>query len=321
MISIIMPVYNVESYLDTCLQSIFSQSHKNFEVIVVNDGSTDQSLKIINDYKSAHNNLILIDQKNQGISVARNAALEIAQGDYILFIDSDDYLEKDMLELMIKKITEDESDMVICGHSEVNTSHPRKINRVSLKVKPEKVYSGLEVADMVINCQLMGVVWNKLIKKSIIDQHKLYFEPDRYTQDWFPIFRLITKCATISFVNKPLYNYLVRNGSITSKKGWKRLEDYSYAVLTILNYIDRNELSLSNRSLNTFKVITMEKIIKMYFNAHLTKEKHIYNEFAASRYSFIHATLLSIFYSNRMDVRSKLNLLLWKTKLFHHIHF
>ena len=110
-ISIIIPVYNVEKYLSRCLESVINQSYKNIEIIIVNDGSTDNSFDICNKYKKKDKRVILIDQNNQGLSGARNTGLKHATGEYICFIDSDDYVEKDYVEYLYKLIVKDDYDL------------------------------------------------------------------------------------------------------------------------------------------------------------------------------------------------------------------
>ena len=115
LISIIMPVYNAEKYLNRSIESIMNQTYNNIEIILVNDGSTDNSLEICTSYQEKDNRIKLINQANKGVSFARNKGIDEATGDYIMFIDSDDYVEKNMIEDMVSKITEDDIDLVISG--------------------------------------------------------------------------------------------------------------------------------------------------------------------------------------------------------------
>ena len=114
-ISIIIPVYNVEKYLNKCLNSVIEQTYKNIEVILIDDGSTDNSGKICDEYAKNDIRIKIIHQQNGGVSTARNNGLEHATGKYITFVDSDDYIEKEMIETMAKKIMKKNADIVICG--------------------------------------------------------------------------------------------------------------------------------------------------------------------------------------------------------------
>ena len=114
-ISIIVPVYNVEKYLKTCLDSIINQTYQNLEIILVDDGSTDNSGEICEEYRKTDSRIILIHKENEGLSMARNFGLDIASGDYISFVDSDDFIARNMMEALYNRLLETQSDMAICS--------------------------------------------------------------------------------------------------------------------------------------------------------------------------------------------------------------
>ncbi|PJW13245.1 glycosyl transferase [Geobacillus sp. Manikaran-105] len=317
MISVIVPVYNVEQYLEQCLETVFNQTYKNIEVIIVNDGSTDKSIDIINKYRKKYSNILYLEQENKGLSVARNLATKYAKGEYIIYIDSDDYLELDMLEMMYNKIKQIKGDVVICGHKEIYEDIPGKYSRVLIDADENKVYSGLEVADMLLNCKVMGVTWNKLFRRKLIEKYGLYFEPGRYTQDWFPVFKHISKCNSIGFINKDLYNYRIRSGATKAKKNYKRLEDYTHAVTSILDYIKTNNLQFSTNSINKFKAITFERSMLMYLHLNRDKGRKLYEEFKYNGYLNYSLSISDILTTSKLGIRTKLNLLLWKLKILH----
>ena len=113
LVTVIVPVYNCEKYIARCIESVINQTYSNIELIIVNDGSTDHTNEICENYNKKYQNIKLINQKNQGVSIARNNALNISLGQYIQFTDSDDYMEKDMIELMVKSAVTNNSDIVI----------------------------------------------------------------------------------------------------------------------------------------------------------------------------------------------------------------
>lgn len=317
MISIIMSVYNVEQYIDECLQSIFNQTYKNIEVIIINDGSTDKSLDIINKYRGKYTNIIYIEQENKGLSEARNTGLNIAKGKYIAYIDSDDYIAPNMFELMVNKIKEDDSDMVIIGHHEFYDNEEGKSYDVYLDIDDSKIYSGFEVADMILNCKLMGVAWNKLYKKGKLLEENFSFESGRYTQDWYPIFKHISTLEKVSFVNKPLYKYRLRSTSTTSKKNNKRLEDYSYAVSEILKYVENNNFDFDKKSINTFKAITFDRIIYLYYSVNINKKINLYKEFKKTKYNVYNNIKISELINTRdIDKRTMMYILSWKLRFY-----
>lgn len=131
-VSIIIPVYNVERYIERCLESVFNQTFKNSEVIIVNDGSTDKSMDIVKHYKEK---CLIINQENSGLSSARNKGLEYATGDFILFIDSDDYIHPSMVKDMYDVIVSTQSDIVICGYQSVKENEEIIDNKSDIKVE------------------------------------------------------------------------------------------------------------------------------------------------------------------------------------------
>ncbi len=122
-ISVIIPVYNTEEYLPRCLDSILNNTYKNLQVICVNDGSVDNSLRILNEYASKDSRVLVIDKENEGVSVARNVGLEYAQGEYISFIDSDDWIHNNYFELLYKESIKNSVDVICCDNEIVNTSN------------------------------------------------------------------------------------------------------------------------------------------------------------------------------------------------------
>ena len=120
MISIIVPVYNAELYLDRCINSVLNQTYKEFELILIDDGSTDSSLSICYDYASKDSRIVVLSKKNEGAGLARNEGLKIAKGDYIGFVDSDDYISPDMYREMYRKAIENDADIVQCGYLKVD---------------------------------------------------------------------------------------------------------------------------------------------------------------------------------------------------------
>lgn len=316
-----MSVYNVERYLKECLDSIFNQSFENFELIIINDGSNDNSAKIIQEYRNKHNNIVYIEQQNQGLSVARNLGLSIAKGKYVAYVDSDDCLDKDMFKLMVQKIEYDNSDMVIIGHREFYDDMTGQDTDILLKVDDTKTYSGIDVANMMLDCEVMGVVWNKLYKREKLLIENFMFEKDRYTQDWYPVFKHVANLDKVSFVNKPLYKYRLRLTSTTSKKNKKRLEDYYYAVANILNYVEDSNLNFNIKSVNKFKIITFARIISLYYYSTISNNENIYKNFEKEDYSEINISLYNLFKIKNLDKRNILYIFAWKFRLYKQLLF
>lgn len=218
MISLIIPVFNVEEYLRQCLESIIKQSFSNYEVILVDDGSTDKSMEIIREYEKKFKRVKILSQRNKGVSEARNLALKHAKGEYVLYIDSDDFLKFNMLELMVNEANKTKADIVMCNYNLYYGVNNKNNRVVSYNVLEDKIYSSSEVIDMILNFNIQGQLWNKLFKRSLLLENNFEFESGRYVQDIFPVFKVINNSNKIAFINEYLYYYRQRETSTIHKK-------------------------------------------------------------------------------------------------------
>lgn len=211
-ISIIVPVYNTESYLMKCLDSLCNQNYnrKEYEIIVVNDGSFDNSEKIILNYKEQYPDLIkYINKSNGGPSSARNAGLMQAEGKYILFVDSDDYVETDLLPSLFSE--NEDYDLFIFGYNEINGNYS-KANCVSKKILTD-TQGSLKL--FFENKAVRGYSWNKVFKRDIIVNNNIKFNEEiKYIEDTPFLMEYITNCNTVYFSQLILYNYIQRPGSL-----------------------------------------------------------------------------------------------------------
>lgn len=213
LISVIVPVYNVEKYLNKCIQSIVSQTYKNLEIILVDDGSPDNCPKMCDDWAAADSRIKVIHKQNGGLSSARNAALDIAVGDYLFFIDSDDYAEPDMVEFLHSLIISGEYDVARCG-----AFIDDLINNKSLQIGDGK-RSVPSFDDSINNLMnggnLSGVVWNKMYKTNAVKG--IRFDPaDGCSEDIMYNFRVLTQTDRVICCDEPKYHYVLRNDSITN---------------------------------------------------------------------------------------------------------
>lgn len=202
-ISVIVPVYGVEKYISKCLNSLVNQTLNDIEIIVVNDGTKDNSQKIIDEYvKKYPDKVKSFIKENGGQGSARNYGLKQANGEYIGYVDSDDYVELDMYEKLYNKAINDNLDIAICGN--YNVSEDYKNKKVDLEF--------IKYEDNKINA-LLGkkAVWNKIYKKSIVE--KLEFRSKVWYEDFDFSIKAICSAKKIGYVNEPLYNYLLREGS------------------------------------------------------------------------------------------------------------
>ena len=226
-ISVIVPVYNVENYLKKCLDTIVNQTFKDIEIICVNDGSTDKSRKILEEYKNKDSRVIIVDKQNGGLSSARNAGLKVATGKYISFIDSDDWVDLAMLEKLYKNITSLNTDISICAvhlfdeqEQKLNDKEPYfNLNYFDTSFDG-KVFSYKETKDFLMDVCVMA--WNKLYRKSFLDEYKAEFPEGLIFEDGPFFFSIFFKTQRVSIVRDFLYYYRInRIGSIVQKGGIK----------------------------------------------------------------------------------------------------
>ncbi len=221
-VSVIVPVYNVEKYLEKCLDSLVNQTFKDYEIIIVNDGSLDNSEKIIKEYEKKYNFIKVYKKKNGGLSSARNYGLKYASGEYILFVDSDDYVEKNMIELMYEKMLSDSSDICVC---EFNYIYDNKIVRS---------YSNLDYTDDLKKKYLLTppMACIRMYKKNLLDKN--LFKEGIYYEDLEFTPKLVLLVNRISYINEALYNYVIHSDSIMRQK------KFNEKLYDIYNVLDSN---------------------------------------------------------------------------------
>ncbi|MBQ4122870.1 glycosyltransferase family 2 protein [bacterium] len=236
-ISVIVPVYNVEKYLKQCLDSILNQTFSNIEIICVNDGTKDSSRKILEEYRKKDFRIKIVDKKNGGLSSARNAGLKVAQGEFISFIDSDDWVEHNMLEKLYNSITTLDTDITICAvhqideqTQKVDDSNPYYTLGYFDETFDNKVFSYKDVRPFVMDVCVMA--WNKLYRRSLIDSCNAEFPDGKIFEDGPFFFSLFFKTERVSIVRDFLYFYRInRAGSIVQKAGKKFLDIIDVAEL------------------------------------------------------------------------------------------
>lgn len=216
LVSVIVPIYNVEKYLYKCIDSIVNQTLKDIEIILVDDGSTDNSGKIIDEYAKQDARIVAIHKENGGQSSARNIGLEIAKGKYVGFVDSDDWISNDMYELLYKSIIEDNYDISVCGRC-AYSSENQKLNEVSIKdetINLDEISLQNYVASKLFYSHTV-VVWNKLYLKDIIDKYKIRFEDVSYvgSEDALFNYQVLCHVKKIRAIDKICYSQLSREDS------------------------------------------------------------------------------------------------------------
>ena len=279
-VSIIIPVYNTEKYLKECLDSIIAQSFKNFEIICVNDGSTDNSLAILEEYQKQHSNLKIITQKNGGAGKARNTGLEAAKGKYICFWDSDDIFEPKAIETLYNQAEKTEADITICRSQMFNTE-TKQIIPMPLVIREDllngkNIFSRNTIPEKIFQISV-GWAWDKLFKTEFIKKYNLNFPPLKSSEDSAFTLSAIMLATKISYTNDILINYRVNNPKSISRNRDKSANDF-YKALKIIqeraqtyNIYEQIKQSFVNYVLH-FSLWQIKSIPNKKIQKHLKKE-------------------------------------------------
>lgn len=238
--SIIVPIYNVEAYLEKCLVSIKNQTYKDYEVILVNDGTKDNSMKIAQKYPFK-----IINQKNQGLSMARNTGVKEATGEYIIFLDSDDYIEKDLL----KEINNSLANNPDIVRYQIQETYEDKENIIKYEESPFTNKSGVEAFKLLTSYHFVENAWCYAIKRSYYQKEKFSFKKGTIHEDFGLIPLVIIKAKNVNSISYIGYNYLQRQGSIMSAKDYektkKKVNDFYNHYKYLIEEIDKTNLDSS----------------------------------------------------------------------------
>lgn len=286
-ISVIIPVYNVEKYLEKCLDSIINQTFEDMEIICIDDGSTDSSLEILNKYAGNDKRIKVVAQENSGPSQTRNKGIELAQGEYLTFVDSDDWIEEDCLEKVYINAISNNSEVVLFNAIEHKSNNKFK-KRIYLPIEEDIDYNNFSF-DYNYNKQLamnnVFVVWSKLYKTSFLKDNDLRFNVDYKMFEDVPFhIETILFAESISYVPEILYNYnrLNLNSTQTHKS------DYNHRLVLFDIFDDIQGVLLENNIFNEFKLNFIEfKILQSKENLNRTEDQFKEEFYAKMRSEFI----------------------------------
>lgn len=242
LISIIVPVYNVEKYLNQCIESLINQTYRNLEIILINDGSTDRSGEICNWYKNKDHRIKVIHKKNGGLSSARNSGLDIATGYYIGFVDSDDFVEKTMYEKLYLQIENNNADMIKCNLIEFrNNQMPRDIvssGNITTYTREDAIYNFI-YDQYKYNKHFKVVVWDALYKRELLEN--IRFPEGLLYEDGYVSPKLFFKSKKLLHLDDCLYYYRINDEGIMSKgltqQSLKSIDDWKEIHLMIKDEI------------------------------------------------------------------------------------
>lgn len=271
LISVIVPIYNIENYLKKCLDSVLQQSYRNLEIILVDDGSTDNCGVMCDQAKSADARVRTVHKKNGGLSDAKNAGIRAAKGEYLAFVDGDDYVHKDFIKTLLATAAKHKADICACSFYSVFPDGKRQwLN----KQKKFAAFSNIQaIKDILLPPSLCEVVsWNKLYKKSLFSANHIEFPVGKIHEDVFTTYKLFYASNKVVFTDKTLYFYVQRDSSIKgvgfSRKNLAKLE----ACDNIINWVNTNNLPLKDEA-DYYRIFsTLDLLDKMAGDNNYKKE-------------------------------------------------
>ncbi len=245
LISIIVPVYKVEQYLAKCVDSILAQTYRNLEIFLVDDGSPDNCGAICDAYGQKDSRIRVIHKENGGLSSARNTALEVAQGEYFGFVDSDDWIEPEMYETLLAGIRKYDAKMAYGGRYDVDGRTGEKTR--GLCAQKDECITGMEMLGRVFiwdNCD--SAAWDKLYHRSLFEE--IRYPQGLNSEDVAIFYKLMERTDKVAMCSKPLYNYLHRENSITTAKISDKTFHFLHHTNTIYPYIQKYHPELTDRA-------------------------------------------------------------------------
>lgn len=249
LISIILPVYNVERYVRHSLDSIFCQDTSDCEIILINDGSSDGSLSILREYENKYSNIRVIDKVNEGVSATRNRGLDECNGEYFYFMDSDDRLHPKLLSFLKNEIKGSQPDIITWDFSTFYTTPKYAIVPVDLIIEQVE-NSHKEAFNYLMSKGIAVSLWSKAIRKDLVN-HNLRFDPTMsYGEDLFFSWKVILLASNIRYIHLPLYYYLQSNNSATSRFHMNLYEHYRKAFNDIYKFVKEYKMG-SDEVLNS----------------------------------------------------------------------
>lgn len=230
-VSVVLPTYNAEKYLCNCINSLMVQTLEDIEIIIVNDGSTDKTIDIAKKLQLTDSRIVLINQTNQGPGMARNTGMKFAQGEYMCFVDPDDWIEPDMLLKMYSVAKEYNCDVVQCDYS--SKTLESCVRHYASMIPSNKLLKKNEIKNYIKGPLLEGTigtyVWDKIYKVSFLRENNFSFIKDRLFEDWHFIMNVTSRMGTFLYIDESLYNYRIVVGSLTRRY----YDNYEEMILTL----------------------------------------------------------------------------------------
>lgn len=303
-ISVVIPIYNVEKYLRQCVDSIIRQTYKNLEIILVDDGSPDGCPDICDQYALEDERIKVIHKTNGGLSDARNAALEIASGEWIVFVDSDDTVEPTFIETLLDTALKNEADIACCSYYKM---YPDGAKAAASKRLDKAIFTGIEAVRDIFTagtlCEHMA--WNKIYKTALFKDNAIKYPVGKIHEDNFTTYKLFYFANKVAFVNRPLYNYLQRPDSIMGRKfDRRRLDVFEMVDECKAFFVNKGE-SLVN------EIASMELLVALgVYSSYLQREGSDYESKMTIRFRITH--LHNVIFNPLVKPRHKMFFILSK---------
>ena len=313
LISIIIPVYKVEKYLEKCIKSVLDQTYKNIQIILVDDGSPDNCGNICDNYAKIDNRIEVIHKANGGLSEARNVGLKVARGEYIGFVDSDDYVSNEMFENLYNTLISNDVDVSICNFYTVINNK----NIIKNADNGVEIYNKLEILkEILLDKKIQSYAWNKLYKRELFKD--IEYPVGKKYEDIGTTFYILEKCNKIAVSGSPEYYYITRGDSIVNNNTEGTVIDYISLISDRYDYIDKKYKEL--KKYNDYYIT--KTLITAYTDAYYLKNNS--EEFLKILNNFFNK-VKDIFKNNEEDIISlfndaqkiQLDMLLKDKKLFY----
>lgn len=296
LISIIVPVYKVEKYIKTCVDSIINQTYKNIEIILIDDGSPDNCPNICDEYGKIDKRIVVVHKKNGGLSDARNVGIKIARGEYVTFVDSDDYLNRNFIGDMYNAIEDSGADISICDFIEVDEEEVDQFDHLRYTEDKDLIMNNIECLVNTYRPRLHGmsfVTWGKMYKKALFIDNRIEFPVGKIHEDTFTTYKLLYFASLIIFKSNKLYYYRKRSGSIMDQgftlKSLDKLEAEKQATL----FFQKNNKILLGHALNA-ELITCINFYKKAVNEKKEIKDKIKNQYLFELNQYSRESELSI---------------------------
>lgn len=307
-VSLIVPVYNVENYIRKCIESILKQTYTNIEILLIDDGSMDESGKICDEYARIDSKIKVFHTTNNGVSNARNFGIKKANGDYLMFVDADDFIEKEMVEKMIANIKD--SEMVICGYWEVF----KNLNVKHNVIENEEIINFEEAINRIFERDYYGgYLWNKLFITSIVKENNISFESNIHMcEDLLFVIRYMIYCKKIKVIPECFYYYRMRKSSMVWNKSDNKFQSLFISYHIIYEILKKEHIQMTKFYYSWLTNIFLNKkmfedyrkknnsnlsLYKIYFSELFSKEISIKRKFKLviiKRFRFIYDIYMKI---------------------------